>query len=266
MLTARTFLIRGLLAGLVAGFVTFGVAYVIGEPSIDVAIAIEEAGSAGVEEHTHDATPAVAGEHSHDEDAEVPRDTQSTWGLATATIVIGVALGGIAGLAAAFAYGRFGRLSPRASTALVAAFGFVAISLVPYLKYPPNPPAVGNPDTIGQRTALYFSMLAVSVIAVVVAAIAARRLAPRIGTWNAGLAAGAGYLIVVLVTTALLPTIDEVPDSFPADLLWEFRTASLGVQFTLWLILGVTLASMIGAVARRSVGSRDAGQLAGTAA
>ena len=46
MLTARTFLVRGLLAGLIAGIVTFGVAYVIGEPSIDAAIAIEEAASA----------------------------------------------------------------------------------------------------------------------------------------------------------------------------------------------------------------------------
>jgi len=266
MVTARTFLVRGLLAGLIAGFLTFGVASVIGEPSINAAIAIEEAGNSGVDEHTHGAAAAETEEHSHGAEAEVSRDTQSTWGLATATIVIGLAIGGIAGLAAAVAYGRFGRLSPRASTALVAAFGFVAAYLVPYLKYPPNPPAVGNPDTIGQRTALYFSMLAVSVIAAVAAVVAARRLAPRIGSWNAGLAGGAGYLAVVLVTAWLLPPIDEVPDTFPADLLWEFRTASMGVQFTLWLVLGVTLAGMIGAVARRSAGSREAGQPAGTAA
>ncbi|HEY7813582.1 MAG TPA: CbtA family protein [Nakamurella sp.] len=270
MLTARTFLVRGLLAGLIAGVVTFGVAYVIGEPSINAAIAIEEAGSAAVEDHTHDATvvgaAAAAEEHSHGGEAEVSRENQSTWGLATATILIGVALGGIAGLGAAFACGRFGRLSPRAGTAVVAAIGFVSIYLVPFLKYPPNPPAVGNPDTIGQRTAWYFAMLAVSVVAAVAAVVVACRLTPRLGSWPAGLAAGAGYLVVVLVTAGLLPSIDEVPDDFPADLLWEFRTASLAVQLTLWLVIGVALATMIGSAARKSAGSPPAAQLAGTAA
>ena len=47
MISARDFLVRGLLAGLFAGLVAFGVAYVIGEPSVNAAIAIEE--SAGVE-------------------------------------------------------------------------------------------------------------------------------------------------------------------------------------------------------------------------
>jgi predicted cobalt transporter CbtA len=273
MLTARTFLVRGLLAGLIAGVVTFGVAYVIGEPSINAAIAIEEAGSAAVEDHghanAHDAAvvgQAAAEEHSHGGEAEVSRENQSTWGLATATILIGVALGGIAGLGAAFACGRFGRLSPRAGTAVVAAIGFVSIYLVPFLKYPPNPPAVGNPDTIGQRTAWYFAMLAVSVVAAVAAVVVACRLTPRLGSWPAGLAAGAGYLVVVLVTAGLLPSIDEVPDDFPADLLWEFRTASLAVQLTLWLVIGVALATMIGSAARKSAGSPPAAQLAGTAA
>lgn len=270
MLTARTFLVRGLLAGLIAGIVTFGVAYVIGEPSIDAAIAIEEAGSAMAEPA---AAPAEDAAHSHDDaahshddaDAVVSRQTQSTWGLLTATVMIGLALGGITGLGAAFACGRFGRLSPRASTAVVAAVGFVSFYLVPYLKFPPNPPAVGNPDTIGHRTALYVTMLAVSVVGAVAAVIAARRLSPSIGTWNAGLAAGAGYLVVVGVTAVLLPSIDEVPATFPADLLWEFRIASLGTQFTLWLVLGVLLATLIGLVARRSVAAGDR-QLANTAA
>lgn len=263
MLTARTFLVRGLLAGLIAGIVTFGVAFVIGEPSIDAAIAIEEAGSAMTESA---AVPADDAGHSHDEgEAVVSRQTQSTWGLLTATVMIGLALGGITGLGAAFACGRLGRLRPRASTAVVAAIGFVSFYLVPYLKFPPNPPAVGNPDTIGHRTALYFTMVAVSVVGAVLAVIVARRLASSIGTWNAGLAAGGGYLVVALVTATLLPSIDEVPATFPADLLWQFRIASLGTQFTLWLMIGVLLATMVGLVGRRSVAA-GAGQLANSTA
>src|SRR6478735_6231424 len=134
MLTARTFLVRGLLAGLVAGIVTFGVAYVIGEPPVASAISFEESQSAfeAPADHDHDAVAGEAAEHSHgDEDPIVSRENQATWGLATATVVFGIALGGIIGLASAFAVGRLGRLSPRASTALVTAIGFISVYFVP---------------------------------------------------------------------------------------------------------------------------------------
>jgi predicted cobalt transporter CbtA len=261
MLTARTFLVRGLLAGLIAGVLTFGVAYLTGEPPVASAIALEEAESASpagaAADHDHEVPAGTvaeqATEHSHgDDDALVSRTNQATWGLATATIVFGVALGGIIGLVSAFAVGRLGRLSPRASTAMVAGIGFVAVYLIPYLKYPPNPPAVGNPATIGDRTALYFTMLAVSVIAAVVAVLLARRLATSMDSWNAVLLAVAGFLLVVGIVAWLLPVIDEVPADFPADLLWRFRMASLAVQATLWLLIGLVLATMIGSVVKRS--------------
>ncbi|MEE3920337.1 CbtA family protein [Micromonospora sp. BRA006-A] len=51
---------------------------------------------------------------------------------------MGIVLGGATALAAAFAAGRLGSLSARASTAVVAAVGFVATALVPFLKYPPH--------------------------------------------------------------------------------------------------------------------------------
>lgn len=256
-MTARTFLVRGLLAGLIAGVVTFGVAYVIGEPPVASAISFEESQSAAEEpvaDHDHDAAAGETAEHSHShEDGSVSRENQATWGLATATVVFGIALGGVVGLAAAFAVGRLGRLSPRASTAVVAAVGFVAVYLVPYLKYPPNPPAVGDPNTIGDRTALYFLMLAVSVIAAIAALVLASRLNRTMGAWNAGLIALGGYLVVVLLTAWLLPVFDEVPADFSADLLWQFRMASLVVQAAMWATIGVVLATMIGSVVKRSM-------------
>ena len=48
-MSARDFLIRGLLAGLIAAFAAFGVAYVVGEPSVRAAIALED--SAGGHSH-----------------------------------------------------------------------------------------------------------------------------------------------------------------------------------------------------------------------
>ena len=175
----RSFLVRGLLAGLVAGVVAFGVAYVVGEPSIDAAIAIEESGA-----HTHEADPA------EEAGTEVPRSLQSTLGLLTATAVAGTTLGGLVGVLSALALGRFGGLGVRGSTLLIAAIGFVSLYAVPFLAYPPNPPAVGQAETIGTRTALYFATVAISVIAALTAVLVGRRLAARMGSWSAALIAG----------------------------------------------------------------------------
>ena len=156
MFSARAFLIRGLLVGLFAGIVAFGVAYAVGEPSVNAAIAVEESGAAA---HTHPGEEA----HAHADEAtetEVPRSLQSTLGLLTGTAVAGVTLGGLVGVLSALALGRFGRLGVRATTVLVAGLGFVSVYLLPFVAYPPNPPAVGQPDTIGQRPSRDVMMVA----------------------------------------------------------------------------------------------------------
>ena len=229
MTSARNFLIRGLLAGLVAGLVAFGVAYVVGESSVNASIAIEESGAA-----------------SHHSGAElVPRSLQSTAGLLTGTVTAGVALGGLVGVITALALGRLGRLGVRGVSLSVAAMGFVSVSLVPFLTYPPNPPAVGHGETIGLRTALYFILVAISIITAVTAALIGRKLADRWDAWHATLVAIAGYLLVIVAMTALLPTYNEVPADFPASVLYEFRMASLITQLALWGTIGVILGELL---------------------
>jgi Probable cobalt transporter subunit (CbtA) len=247
VLSARSFLVRGLLAGLIAGLAAFGVAFVVGEPSINAAIALEEAGSAA--EHTHDeAVPHSHGAETGEttEKAVVSRDLQATAGLLTATVIAGTTLGGLLGVLSALALGRLGGLGPRGSTLAVTAITFVALYVVPFAIYPPNPPAVGSPDTIGWRTALYFITMAISVIAAVAAVLGGRRLAQRWSGWHATLAALAGFGVVVVIATALLPNYNEVPDGFPAALLYEFRSASFLISFILWGALGVVLAELAG--------------------
>ena len=143
----------------------------------------------------------------------------------------------------ALALGRFGRLGVRGVSLSLAAIGFVSVSLMPFVAYPPNPPAIGHPDTIGARTALYFIMLAGSVIAAVTAVLVGREFAERWGAWYGTLGAIAGYLLVTLSAMALLPSYSEVPADYPATLLYEFRAASLLTQLALWATLGVALAS-----------------------
>jgi predicted permease len=94
---------------------------------------------------------------------------QSTAGLLTGILVYGCALSGIFSLVFAYAYARVGRLSPRATAAMVAALGFATLIVVPQIKYPAHPPSIGEPDTIAARTALYFTMVALSAIAAVAA-------------------------------------------------------------------------------------------------
>jgi hypothetical protein len=123
------------------------------------------------------------------------------------------------------------------------------VFLVPYLKYPANPPSIGNSDTIDRRTALYFAMVAISVAAAVGAMIVARRLAPKLGGWTAVLVAAGGFVAVVAVAGLMLPAVDEVPADFPATVLWRFRLASLGMQAVLWATFGL----LFGALTERSL-------------
>lgn len=272
-MNARTFLVRGLLAGLIAGIVAFVVAFTVGEPPIDTAIGLEEASAAeapaepaepaadeahththadGEHDHSHAAADTDHAEeghtHSHsDEEGGITRTNQKTWGLATATIAIGVALGGIIALVAAAVAGRLGRLSVVASTALVTALGFVAYALVPFLKYPAAPPAVGSGDTIEERTAYYFAFALISIVAMVAAVVLGRRLAAERSAWTGVVVAGVGYVVVVAVAALAMPAVNELGD-FPADVLWEFRISSILTLAALWATLGMALTWLLGRV------------------
>ena len=220
-----TLLVRGLLAGLLAGLAASGFAWVFGEPQVDIALSIEH--------HMQH----MAGQA--DEPELVSRAVQSTVGLVTGIVVYGCALGGLFALAFASVYGRIGSLNAGATAALLAAAGFVALILVPQLKYPANPPAVGDPETIGFRTALHFTMLGLSLIAAAAAGSTGRQLARRLGAWNSAVAAGVIYVGVVAAGMLILPPVNEVPAGFPAGALWNFRIASLGIEAVLWTVLGL---------------------------
>jgi predicted cobalt transporter CbtA len=224
-----------MLAGLLAGVLALGFAEAVGEPQVSRAIAVETRVD---QQAGKPPTPAL-----------VSRTIQKTVGLATAVLVIGTALGGLFALAFAFAYGRIGHQGPRVTAVLVAAAGFCSIYLVPFLKYPANPPAVGNPDTIGHRTELYFGMILISVAATIGAVIYGRRLAKHVSVWNATLLASGAFILVITAVFLAMPGINEVPPQFPAVVLWRFRMASLGTQLILWATIGL----VFGALTERSL-------------
>jgi hypothetical protein len=229
----RALLIRGMIVGLVAGLLAFVFAYHFGEPQVQHAIDFES---------------YLAKLHHEPGGAElVSRHTQRTLGLLTGTVTIGVALGGVFALVFAYAYGRLGAFGARATAALLAVAAYLTIIVIPFTKYPANPPTIGNPGTIDRRTVLYFVMIAISVLSAVAAVRIRRQLASRLGAWNAAIIAGAAFVAVVALAQTLLPAVHETPAGFPADVLYRFRLASLGINATLWLTLGLGF----GAVAER---------------
>ncbi len=222
---ARTLLLRGMLVGIVAGLVSFVFARWVGEPQVERAIAFE--------------TSMGQARGESPEPELVSRKMQKSIGLLTGVVVYGAAMGGIFGLVFAFAHGRIGITCPRALASLLAGMLFVAIVLVPTLKYPANPPSVGNPDTIGIRTATFFLLMAFSIAAMILAVQIGRYLSNRYGAWNGSLLAAGLFVVLMNVAFHFLPVIDEVPDGFPATLMWHFRIASLEIQAVMWTTLGL---------------------------
>ncbi len=234
--TFGAILLRGLLAGLIAGLLAGVFAYSFGEPKVDAAIAIEEAAAAA------DPAPA-AGDH-HSGDAAISRPAQKG-GLFLATGLYGIAIGGL--LATAYTLLRRRRPTPDDTRAVFGLAGAALLGavLVPFGKYPPNPPAVGDPATINQRTISYLAILVIGLVAVWAAVVAFR--SPRTGApeWLRATAGLGGFLLVVTIGYVLLPNIDEVPETFPPSLLYSFRITSLGTQVVLWTTLGLAFAALL---------------------
>jgi predicted cobalt transporter CbtA len=82
------------------------------------------------------------------------------------------------------------------------------------------------------------------------------RLRGQFGEWNSTLAAGAAYLIIMSSVSFAMPSINEVPDEFPAVVLWQFRLASMGAQLVMWATIGLVFGALTERVAPRRNGSQ----------
>ncbi|MBB5403857.1 CbtA family protein [Paraburkholderia youngii] len=224
-------LVRGMLAGIVAGLLTFAFARIVGEPQVDQAISFEE--------------KAAAARGEAPEPEIVSRETQAGLGLLTGVVTYGAAFGGLFSLVFAYGYGRAGSLSVRALSAWLALGAFIAIVVVPNIKYPANPPSVGDPDTIGARTGLFFLMIAISLATMVFSLKVRRRAAAKLGAWNGSIVAGLVFVAIIAAVQLSMPVINEVPATFPAVLLWKFRVAAIGMQVVMWTTIGLLFGAMV---------------------
>jgi hypothetical protein len=225
----------GLLAGAIAGALAFLFARIFVEPVIDRAIGYEDGAGA-----------AMAHDHGgHVQNVELfSRGVQANIGMGFGVLAFSVAMGALFAVVYCVAYGRVGNLSPRLLSVLVAGGMLLSLYVIPALKYPANPPAASLAETIRQRTLLYLLMVVVSATALVAAGYVGRRLAPRLGAWNATLAAAGSYVVAVAVVMLVLPTVDETAEHFPADDLYGFRLYSLGTQIVMWTTIALVFAPL----------------------
>ena len=262
----KRLILRGVLAGAVAGLLAFVFARIFAEPLIGRAIDYESGRDAAVA-----ALDRAAGTAVPDEGPELfSRGVQANLGIGVGMVLFGMAMGALLAVVHAVCVGRVGRLRPRTLALLVALGGFLGIYLVPFLKYPANPPSIGHPDTIHDRGNLYLGMVGCSVLLLVAAVWLGRRLQPRLGNWNATLLAGAAFAVAIGTVMALLPSLGELPANvkefghmasetplplrdargvivypgFPADTLFSFRLYSVAAQLLLWAALGLLFGPM----------------------
>jgi len=239
---------RGLLAGAIAAVLAFVFARLFAEPVIGRAIEYEDG-----------RTEVARAQGVHEHGVELfTRGVQGNAGLGFGVLIFGIAMGALFAVAFCVTYGRAESTGARALSLRLAAAAFAVVYLVPFLKYPPNPPAVGQADTIGARTLWYLAMVLASVALAIAGVWLARRLAARLGAWNARLIAAGLYVVAIALVMLVLPTVAETPapmrdasgtiiyPGFSADVLYDFRLVSLGAQLVLWATIGLVFATLAG--------------------
>ena len=208
------------LAGLLGGFVAAGFHWTFTEPLIDRAVEMEQ--------HSH-ASPAVS-----PEEPAVSRPVQKL-GLFIGFLLYGGAWGLLFGLLAYAIRPWFAEIGYGKQGFFLAVLLGWAVAIFPLLKYPANPPGVGELETIGIRQQLFLGFIALSLIGTVVALAIERRLR------RTDRLARAGVMITYAVGLAMLflafPSNPD-PVRLPPGLVGEFRFLSLLGQWVLWTAMG----------------------------
>jgi predicted cobalt transporter CbtA len=179
------------------------------------------------------------------------RGTQQLGGV-LAALVYGAALGAIFAVAFLALRRKLDATDDWRASIRLAAIGLVTVFVVPFLKYPPNPPAVGSPDTIGRRTALYVVTLAWSLVATWATWLLGRTLGRR--RWADHLRISAVAACYVAMIGAAYLALPGSPDAvtIPATLAWHFRVASLAGATAFWALTGSVFGALCMNLSRKT--------------
>lgn len=196
---------RGALAGFIAGLLGFVFTKIFAEPVINKAIAYES----GRDDILKKLNQAAGRPVAPDGPEIFSRTVQSTIGMASGIVAFATAIGALVAVAYIVAHGRF-QIRPDKLVWLIAGLGFLGVYLLPFVKYPANPPAVGHTFTIATRGHLYLTMVAGSLILLGLTVYSARRLASRFGLLTAGVLSATAFLVVFGLLISVLPSLGHL--------------------------------------------------------
>ena len=222
-----TFIFVSLLSGVIAGVILAGVNYFVAEPFIDQAIGIEVDNS------------IASGEIVDFDELSTYRVWQKE-GTFAAGAFLGLTYGAILGIVYVISRKYLPSSDDRKKALILAAIMCLSLYIVPFIKYPANPPAVGDPETIGLRDSLYTSYQLVSGLIALGVSILVYKLRkisyikyviPII------------YLGLVAFIYAVFPANpDEI--TAPMDLVNAFRAVTFGTMVMFYLVLGAIFGIM----------------------
>ncbi len=220
------FVIIVLISGALAGFIHGTVNFVIVEPYLDQAIGIENQNL------------FVSGEENDAPEFWVEYEGYRVWqksGQIVAGVILGTSIGALFGIVFALSRNSLLGNNDIKKSLILAGIMWVTLYLIPFLKYPANPPTVGDGETIVLRAILYISFIAISGFG----AVAFYKLSKKFQT-NKKFMALLGYGVFI---TAVFFAMPENPDEItaPMNLVNEFRTMSVLGVTSFWVSIGLIL-------------------------
>jgi predicted cobalt transporter CbtA len=222
------FILITLVSGAIAGTILGLINQILVEPYIDQAIAIEV-------ENT------VASGESVDVDELVQYRLWQKGGEIVAGTILGTSISALFGIVYIYSRDSLRGSNNKKKGLILAGIMFFVIFLIPALKYPANPPAVGDPETIEYRESLYTRMLVISGFTALGVAILYRSLG-QTRRESRKIIVPTVYAVIIALAFVVLPANpDEI--TIPSNLLMNFRIVSAITMGIFWGILGILLGS-----------------------
>ena len=216
-------LIAGAISGTFLAVINLGIV----EPYIDEAINIENQNA------------IAQGEVINPQEFNDYRLWQKSGEIAAGTI-LGVSLGALFGVVFAITRNSIPGSNDKKKALILAGVMLLVIYIVPALKYPANPPAVGNPETIYYRESLYITLLTVSGFSALGLAFLYRKLGDK---KEKQILVPVIYIGIIAAAFIILPSNpDEI--TAPMDLVMGFRIASGLTMSAFWGLLGLILGAL----------------------
>ncbi len=213
-------LLSGFSAGVIHGLLNLFMV----EPFLDTAIGIENKNM------------FATGEAADTPDFWVEYYSYRAWqkgGQILAGAILGTSVGSLFGVVLAYSRNVLPGNNFVKKTLALALIMWITVYVIPFVKYPANPPTVGDPETIVLRQTLYLAFIAISGFA----AVGFYQLYKRI---DKKLLAFIGYGAFMTAMFFVMPGNPD-PITAPEDLISGFRISSVITVSVFWLAAGLIL-------------------------